>query len=324
MSDQRDRHDEIEVVSTTRRGITRRRFLVTSAKAGALAATGLGLACGKATPVMPDVVSAHGPNVVENTHAVIEALGGIEKFVRPGQVVNILPNAQGSNPGTSTNVDLVRTVVELCREAGAEKVCWLTWISGRYWEMSRIGDFVEASGAELVQVDAKDESQWRTVEVTNGVALKKVRVFEALWDGDVFINMPIFKDHIGSRFTGSLKNYMGASHPEDNQAFHPTFEGDDVIHMEQCIADLNTIVRAPDLIVADAMTVLTSNGPFGPGDIAEPKRVVAGVDRVACDAYGAGILGLNGPDVTMIRKSHEHGLGKIDLATVNVKELEAV
>jgi uncharacterized protein (DUF362 family) len=136
--------------------------------------------------------------------------------------------------------------------------------------------------------------------------------------------MPIFKDHIGSRFTGSLKNYMGASHPEDNRAFHPTFEGEDLLHMEQCIADLNTVVRTPDLIVADAMTILTSKGPFGPGDIASPRQVVAGTDRVAIDAYGATLLDLDGREVTMIRKAADHGLGTIDLGAVKIATIDVV
>jgi uncharacterized protein (DUF362 family) len=115
---------------------------------------------------------------------------------------------------------------------------------------------------------------------------------------------------------------MGASHPEDNRAFHPTWESDDVIRMEQCVADLNTVVRPADLIVADAMTILTSKGPFGPGDIARPQQVIAGTDRVAMDAYGATLLGLEGPKVMMIQKAHEHGVGEIDLGAVGVRRIE--
>jgi uncharacterized protein (DUF362 family) len=304
------------------RGLTRREFVISGAVAGAAAATAWSGGAGEPTSSPPDIAVAQGPDVVANTRTVIDALGGMETFVREGQVVNILPNAQGSHPGTSTNPELVRTVVELCRAAGAKDVRWLTWISGKYWERSKIGDFVKTSGASLVQVDPDDDSQWTTLAVDRGKALKKVRVFNALAECDVFINMPIFKDHIGSRFTGALKNYMGASHPTDNRAFHPTFEGEDLLHMEQCIADLNTVVREPDLIVADAMTILTSKGPFGPGDIATPQRVVAGTDRVAVDAYGATLLGLEGPLVTMIQKASEHGLGEIELGKVKVHEIE--
>ena len=303
------------------RGITRRDFVATGAAAGTLLATGVGFG-EKTQGAPPDLAVAHGPDVAKNTAAVIEAHGGIGAFVRPGQIVNILPNAQGSHPGTSTDPVLVKTVVDLCKKAGAKEVRWLTWQSGKYFERSNIDQLVKGSGAKFIQVDSKDESQWDNFEVPKGVALEKIRVFKILDECDVFINMPIIKDHIGSRFTGSLKNYMGASHPTDNRLFHPTFEGEDLLRMEQCIADLNTVVRKPDLIIADAMTILTSKGPFGPGDIAKPNKVIAGIDRVALDAYSATLLGLEGTEVTMIAKAHQLGLGEIDLGKVKIKEME--
>ena len=310
MSDKKNRH-----------GITRRDFVATGAAAGTLLATGVGF--GEQSQALPlDLAVAHGPDVAKNTAAVIEAHGGIGAFVRPGQIVNILPNAQGSHPGTSTDPVLVKTVVDLCKKAGAKEVRWLTWQSGKYFERSNIDQLVKGSGAKFIQVDSNDESQWNNFVVPKGVALEKIRVFKILEECDVFINMPIFKDHIGSRFTGSLKNYMGASHPTDNRLFHPSFEGEDLLRMEQCIADLNTVVRKPDLIVADAMTILTSKGPFGPGDIAKPQKVIAGIDRVALDSYGATLLGLEGNDVKMITDAHQLGLGEIDLGKVRIQELE--
>jgi uncharacterized protein (DUF362 family) len=301
--------------------ITRRDFVVTGAAAGALAATGFRFA-GAAAEARPSLAVAHGPDAAENARAVIDALGGIDAFVKSGDMVNILPNAQGSHPGTSTDPALVRTVVDLCKAAGAREVRWLTWIYGDYWNRSNIESLSESSGAEIVRVDHEDATQWRSLEVPRGKALEEIRVFDALWQCDVFISMPIFKDHIGSRFTGVLKNYMGASHPTDNRRFHPTFEGDDLAHMEQCIADLNTVVRKPDLVVADGMTVLTSKGPFGPGDIATPHQVVAGTDRVAVDSHGATLLGLEGAKVAMIKNASELGLGEMDLDKVEVRRVE--
>jgi uncharacterized protein (DUF362 family) len=317
MSDTRDR----SATGTEPGSISRRVFLLTGAAAGALAATGLGFGEAPARKG-PQLAVAHGAESAANTRAVVEAMGGMRSFVREGQRVNILPNAQGSHPGTSTDGGVVRTIVDMCHEAGAGEVRWLTWIYGQYWESSNIGTLMDASGAIPVKVDHEDASHWRTLDIPDGVALKTIRIFEALWDCDVFISIPIIKDHIGSRFTGALKNYMGTSHPEDNRAFHPTFEGKDLEHMEQCIADLNTVVRAPDLIVADAMTILTSKGPFGPGDIAKPQQVIAGIDRVAIDAYGATLLGLEGPTVAMIERAHRHGLGEIDLDAVEIHRIE--
>jgi len=320
MTDETRRDDPTDNEDTAHR-ITRREFVAGGVAAGTLVATGWGFTETE-SPSPAGVAVAHGPDAAANTRAVVDALGGMDAFVRAGQVVHILPNAQGTHPGTSTDLAVVRTVAELCRHAGATDVRWFTWIYGGYWERSHIGDFVAESGAELLRIDHEDASLWRTLDVPRGVTLKKVRVCEALWKCDVFISMPIFKHHIGSNFSGSLKNYMGASHPEDNRAFHPTWESDDVARMEQCVADLNTVVRPADLIIADAMTILTSKGPFGPGDIARPQQVIAGADRVAMDAYGATLLGLEGPKVMMIQKAHEHGVGEIDLGAVGVRRIE--
>ncbi len=320
MSDKTSHTDDLDG-NDTPRTLTRREFVAGGAATGALAATGLGFGDTKPAAA-PGIAVAHGPDAARNTVAVIDALGGMDRFVGTGQLVHILPNAQGTHPGTSTDPAVVRTVAELCRQAGARDVRWFTWIYGNYWERSHIGEFVEQSGADLLRVDHEDAALWRTLDVPRGVTLKSVRVCQALWECDVFISLPIFKHHIGSNFTGSLKNYMGASHPEDNRAFHPTWEADDVDRMQQCVADLNTVVRPADLIVADAMTILTSKGPFGPGDIARPQQVIAGTDRVAVDAYGATLLGLEGPKVMMIQKAHEHGIGQIDTGAVGVARIE--
>ena len=147
-------------------------------------------------------------------------------------------------------------------------------------------------------------------------------IIKALLESDAVISMPIFKDHIGSRFTGVLKNSMGTSHPGDNEKFHPSFEGADLEHLEQCIADLNTVVRKPDLCVVSAMVCLKSNGPFGPGEVIKPSKVVAGSDPVALDVYGAGLLGLDGTQVSMVRKASAHGLGQIDPTKVRTKTID--
>ena len=304
-----------------KRSLSRRTFVAGTAAAGVLASPALNAFSAKAAGDAPDLAVASGTDAVKNTKAVIEAMGGIGKFVKPGQTVGLLPNAQGKHKGCSTHPDIVKTIVDLCKEAGAKEVLWYTWLNEKVQKNRGMQADVDKSGAKLVYCPSDNESLWKNFKIPRGVALKECRVFKPLWDCDVFINIPIVKDHKGSYFTGSLKNYMGASHPKENRTFHPTFEGDDVVHMEQCIADLNTIVRKSDLIIMDAMEILITNGPFGPGKVSTPQKVIAGVDRVAIDAYGATLLGLKGPEITMIKKSYEHGLGEIDLAKIKVKEI---
>jgi uncharacterized protein (DUF362 family) len=304
------------------RGVSRRTFLAGGA-AAALFAEPAWKVLSRTFQNRPDLVVVHGPDAAVNTKLALAAVGGLGGIVSQGQVVHLLPNAQGSHPGTSTGPAIVKAVVELCKENGAGQVNWLSWLPERVWERNSLVKNQEETGAALLHSNSEDESLWESFEIPNGVALKKVRIMKTLFGGDLFFNMPIVKDHIGSRFTGALKNYMGSSHPLDNRPFHPTFEGEDVIHMEQCIADLNLAVRKPDLIIMDAMEILATNGPFGPGEIAKPQKVIVGFDRVAVDAYGATVLGLDPNEVTMIKKAHEHGLGEIDLSKLEIQEIEA-
>ena len=121
-----------------------------------------------------------------------------------------------------------------------------------------------------------------------------------------------------------MKNLMGLNSPLNNKTFHKKgwkTDIDAITHLDQCIADLNTVI-SPDLCIVDATEFITTNGPFGPGELLKPRKVIAGTDRVAIDSYCSTLLGLTGTDIIHIRKAHEHKLGKINLDAVSIKELE--
>ncbi len=146
----------------------------------------------------------------------------------------------------------------------------------------------------------------------------------ALYENDVFIDMPITKDHAGNKFTGTMKNMMGLNYRVSNRTFHKAdwkTNEDSIAYLDQCIADLNTVIT-PDLCIVDATEFITTNGPFGPGELIQPQKVIAGTDRVAIDAYCCGLWGLNPQDIFQIKMGYEHQLGQIDLKKVNLVEIE--
>jgi uncharacterized protein (DUF362 family) len=252
----------------------------------------------------------------------VRQIGGMGQFVPEGSSVAVLANPQRPNPGAFTRPEIVRAVIRMCKEAGADRVACLTWQAEQSWENTGTAEAVTAEGGELVFVDMRDESLFEATPVPNGVALTEARVMKALADYDVLIDLPITKDHAGNKFTGTLKNLMGLNSPASNRTFHMenwTTDIGAITHLDQCIADLNTIIH-PDLCVVDATEFITTNGPFGPGELIHPQKIIAGTDRVAIDAYCCGLWGLNPQEIMTITKAHEHGLGEIDLATVNVIE----
>lgn len=301
--------------------IGRREFLKTGAQAGVTLALGRRLAASTAGAAKAPVVAVGIGEPEAAAVKAVELLGGMKKFVPKGAKVALLPNVQSRHPGSYTKPEILRAVVRMCRKAGAKEINCLSWQTVKQWEDTGLKAVLDAEGAGL-KIFEKDEALFKPVAVPGGQALKEARVLAALDQHDLWINMPITKDHAGNKFTGTMKNLMGLNSPVNNRTFHrPNWktDPDDIAHLEQSIVDLNKAVT-PALNIVDATEFIVTNGPFGPGQLMRPEKVVAGVDRVAVDAYCASLWGLDPKDIVQIRRGAEQGLGQIDPTKVDLRE----
>jgi uncharacterized protein (DUF362 family) len=297
----------------------RRTFIKTGAAAviGTTMLTGIhGAKPGKA----PDIAVANGQNYFENTIKAVDMLGGMKTFVKKNATVALLINSAFRHPGSIVNPTIPLAVVKMCLDAGAKAVHCIPGPSMSYFNRSPMA---EKLSKELAQL--KSPGSTRTVSIPKGKFLKKAEIASAMLDCDVFIDIPIAKDHAGTGYTGTLKNLMGACPYSTNKFFHyGSNKGsgtpyEDVPFLSQCIADLNT-VRKPHLSVVDATAFITTNGPYGPGKMKRLHKIVAGADHVLVDAYCCAFLGKQAGNVDMIVNAHEHGLGKMDVKKAVVKE----
>jgi uncharacterized protein (DUF362 family) len=269
-----------------------------------------------------DVSVAKGADYFKNTVKAVKQLGGMGKFVKKGAKVAILANPQRNNPGAFTKPPLLAAAIRMCKEAGAASVTCISWLPLVNWEGTGLKEAVEKEGAILKIANRKDETLFKPVPVPKGKSLKEARIMKEFFNHDLLISIPITKDHAGNKFTGTLKNLMGLNSPMSNRTFHkPKWKTDinDIRHLDQCIADLNTVIT-PALCIVDATEFIITNGPFGPGKLHKPQKVVAGVDRVAVDAYCSTLWGLKPQDIFTIAMAAGHGLGQIDLKKVKVIE----
>ncbi|MCE5263442.1 MAG: DUF362 domain-containing protein [Deltaproteobacteria bacterium] len=266
-----------------------------------------------------DLAAVKGADYFKNTIKAVEILGGMGKFVSEQARVGLLINSPWDHPGTYVNPAIVLAVIQMCRDAGAKEIGVFKSLGDSYWRRSALS----AKFRDEVKSIRSWEGNYTEVSVPRGRSLKKTEIAKGLLDCDVFINIPIAKDHDGIHFTGSAKNMMGAISSSACRFFHfGNGAGgyyDDVGFLSQCIADLN-LVRKPDLCVVDGTELATTNGPSGPGKLIKPQKVFAGVDRVAVDVYGANLLGVKGEEIRTTRMAHEHGLGEIRLARLRIHE----
>jgi len=309
--------------------IDRREFIKQSMAVGITAALGTAslpsVLFGNSVAPQIDISVVNGMDFYANTRKAVEMLGGMSTFVHEGSTVGLLINSPFDKHGTYTNPDISIAVLKMCLEAGAKKIHSIEGASGKYWKRSNLYKSFESDIARI-----QPKSDKTTVKIAKGKSLKEAEISRSLLECDTFINIPIVKNHEGTRFTANLKNFMGACSSSTNRFFHQgSGKGgllryfryyDDIEFLSQCIADVNSI-RKPNLCIVDATEFITTNGPSGPGELKKAQKIVAGTNCVSVDAYCSTLLGLQPDEVLMIRYASEHGIGEMDLKKLTIKEV---
>lgn len=267
---------------------------------------------------IPDIVTITEDNPEAGISKLLEPLGGISNFVKPGQTVGILVNSPWKNAGYYTQPDPVIVAADLCLKAGAKDIICFKPAQQTYWERGKLFSKYKAVidsfkyGTDRVEAD-----------IPKGVSLKKAEVYKELSEVDVFISMPVAKHHAGCLFSGNLKGMMGVSSSYTNRHMHSPdgeYTYDEHEYLAQCIADL-CLIRKPDLCIVDAIECSLNNGPAGPGETIKPNKIIAGRDPLALDVYAAGLLGFYTDDILTFKRAYEQGIGEIDPKKLKLLEL---
>ena len=247
----------------------------------------------------------------------IAALGGMNTFVRKGATVVVKPNIGWDVPperGGNTHPRLVGRIIEQCFNAGAAKVYVFDHTCDK-WQRCYQTSGIEsaAKNARATVVSGDSEGYYHEVTIPRGKTLRKAKEHELILESDVFINVPILKDHGGSRVTAAMKNLMGVVW--DRGEWHRA-------DLHECIADFATY-RKPTLNVLDAYIVMKRNGPRGVSvdDVQTLRTQLLSADMVAIDTAGTRLLGLDPKDVRHISLASEMNVGRMDLDKLNIKRI---
>lgn len=271
-----------------------------------------------------DLVIAKNGSPAQLLQAAMAPLGGMGRFVKRGQRVVIKANiawARTPEQACTNNPDLLYALVRMCYEAGAKRVAvWDHTCDNYQFAFTRSGlkEAGQKAGADVLSGHGRNV--YRKVEIPKAKKLKTAEVLIDVLEADVFINFPIPKQHFATEVTLGMKNLMGIAW--DMEIMHK-------IDLHQCIADIST-VRKPDLTIVDAIRILTTNGPKGPGKTEDPGEVIAATDMVAADAYAATLFKhpktgkpFKPAEIKFIQLGYEARLGEIDLSKVRVKRVNA-
>lgn len=264
--------------------------------------------------MLRDLFAAQGPTVAlaegidhgRITRTAINALGGMKRFVKPGNTVVVKPNMGWDRTpelAANTNPLVVRAVVEECLLAGARKVKVFDRTCNdqrRCYHSSGIEAALK--GMKNVEVKQLEEERFRKVTL-NGAALREWELYGEAVTADVFINVPVLKHHGLSKLTIGMKNIMGIM-GGNRGSIHK--------QLAVALADINAVFKT-HLTVVDATRILTAHGPQG-GDIRDVRvlnKVVASTDIVAADAIATTLFGLKPEEIAVTVEAHRRGLGEM-------------
>lgn len=273
--------------------------------------------------VVSQGLDQHTPAEILKT--AIDALGGIGRFVKPGQVVAIKPNATWAfapHTASSTDPDVLRALIELVKKAGASKIivmdhCSIEPGAARALKANLMGTIVEETGVEGLFPDRylAPKETYTTIELPEGHSFKKIGVIKAAVDADVRINMGLAKSHSVTRVTLALKHMMGFL--ESASGLHA--------YLHKGIADINTKSQIQaDLHILEALRIRTAYGDYvtcaGPETdethpfmIFRKNQIIAGVDPVLVDAYACSTFySIKPKELAHLKNAADWGIGDLD------------
>lgn len=302
----------------------RREFLKTGLFAGTAIAVGRHARAFQNSALMPRadqyelvVIKGGEPDVMFDR--AIKELGGLGKFVKKGQTVVVKPNIGWDvtpERAGNTNPLLVKRIIEQCIQAGAKKVYVFdntcdNWL--KCYKNSGIEKVVKEAGGHIVP--GNTESYYQEVTVPDGKVLKKAKVHELILDSDLFINVPVLKNHGSAGYTVAMKNLMGIVW--DRRFWHKN-------NLQQCIADFATYKKKPVLNVVDAYRVMLKNGPRGVSteDVQLMKTQILTMDMVAADAAGVKLMGGDPDTVSYITYADQMKAGNKNLDKLKISRIK--
>lgn len=234
----------------------------------------------------------------------LEPLGGISSFVKPGDRVLLKPNLlTGSRPGKecTTRPEIVYCIAQMVREAGGKPFMGdgPAFGSARgVAEANGYGPLIQELNLPVVEFHGH---RYETVSKEFNHLLLSKEVMEA----DVVINLPKVKSHVQLTLTLGVKNLFGCV-PGKMKAWWHMEAGKDSARFGQMLVETARAI-SPDLTILDGIIGHEGNGPSA-GEPRPLNILAASTDVFALDRAMVEILNTDPRIVPTVATSMRLGL----------------
>jgi uncharacterized protein (DUF362 family)/ferredoxin len=236
----------------------------------------------------------------------VELLGGLDRFVRPGERILLKPNIlAGDDPAkaVTTHPAVLAGCARLFQAGGAIV---------SFGDSPGMENAVHAAkGSGLEEAGRRcgatlgDFGNGGPLDYPAGQMVSSFPAARAVHACDAIVNLPKLKTHQLTRLTGAIKNLFGCIPGKRKALYHVQFQ--DVMDFCGLLIDINLCLR-PRLHVLDAVVAMEGNGPRG-GDPRPLNCLVLSADPVAVDATACRLVDLDPTFMPTSVIGQERGLG---------------
>jgi uncharacterized protein (DUF362 family) len=219
---------------------------------------------------------SYHPQILETSlETLLEPMGGMTAFVKPGDRVLLKPNLlTGSRPTKEcvTRPELVAAVAKSVIQAGGKPFLGDSPAFGSALGVARKNGYlplIESLNLPIIEFKGK---RYETV----GEGFDHLRLSKEAMEADVVINLPKLKSHVQLTLTMGVKNLFGCV-PGKMKAWWHLEAGKDVDRFGEMLVETARTIN-PNLTILDAIIGHEGNGPSN----GEPKElgILAASDHV--------------------------------------------
>lgn len=254
------------------------------------------------------------PELESSIKRAVDLLGGMSRFVKPGQRVLLKPNllsAREPQKRVTTDPAMVGAVARLVLEAGGSP-----FIGdspgldpfGRVAAKTGMADVARDLGIELLELGDSVP-----VPVPGGSLFKRLEISRRALESDVVINLPKLKTHTQMLLTLGVKNLFGTVVAQRKAEWHYMTGLD-----RQVFASLHLDIYQtlkPALTILDGVWAMEGHGP-GNGSPIHLGLVAAAEDAVALDCRVCHLLGAPLQGFPLYREARARGIGETDIPRI--------
>lgn len=243
------------------------------------------------------------PGLKDAIAKLLEPLGGMGKFVRPGDDVVLKLNLVCPTKGHGlayTQPEVFQAVAELALDHGGRVRCGDSpgmSSAAKVAELAGIAPVAARLGVPVIEFTPKEVHDEKRV-------FKTLRLAKELLEADAVINLPRLKTHCQMMLTAAVKNLFGAVIGPEKFGWHYR-AGSDYRTFARIIYEICMAVR-PGLHILDAVRSMHGPGPTD-GLPCESGFLAAGSDPVAIDATMMRILGRDPEELYTIQAAAAAG-----------------